>query len=130
MCDCRFLMSGRAKRLMRVSRPLSVCCRGCQVLGVLVFAMGGGLVALLYIRHYATKLVVYKHEAVKMRNASPPRSPIHFPLSPHRCSHRPLFAVLFLCAHGNCWLRSALPRSLWFALDSCVSRASYQGVRV
>ncbi|CAM9876338.1 unnamed protein product, partial [Ectocarpus sp. 4 AP-2014] len=34
------------------------------ILGILVFAVGGGLVALLYIRHYATKLVVTKHEAV------------------------------------------------------------------
>eukprot|EP00752_Nemacystus_decipiens_P004462 g4075.t1 len=35
-----------------------------EVLGILVFAMGGGLVALLYIRHYATKLVADKHKAV------------------------------------------------------------------
>ncbi|CAM9754098.1 unnamed protein product [Scytosiphon promiscuus] len=35
-----------------------------EVLGAVVFAAGGGLVALLYIRHYATKIVVAKHETV------------------------------------------------------------------
>lgn len=36
-----------------------------QILGVLVFAFGGGLVAFVYARHYATKLVVNKNKAVR-----------------------------------------------------------------
>ncbi|CAM9490348.1 unnamed protein product [Pylaiella littoralis] len=35
-----------------------------EILGTLVFAAGGALVVLLYIRHYATKLVLTKHKAV------------------------------------------------------------------
>lgn len=38
-----------------------------QVLGVLIFAVGGGLLLLWYIKHYASKLVVTKHEAVGER---------------------------------------------------------------
>lgn len=47
------------------SRHHPLLVNGFQVLGTVVFAAGGGLVALLYIRHYATKLVVTKHEAVR-----------------------------------------------------------------
>lgn len=36
-----------------------------QILGLLIFASGGGLVVLVYARHYATKLVVNKNKEVR-----------------------------------------------------------------
>lgn len=67
---------------------------GGQVLGFLVFAAGGGLVALLYIRHYATKLVLSKHETVRERGCF-----FFFGYVQHR--HGTMTAVLLACAPTN-----------------------------